>query len=138
MSSGITRKAFRTESQNADDYECKACRCDKPPGQGVLLFGSIGLNAATDDFVFCGFIHFIGRIIQLVLLGIASFIFQFRQTVEDEEEETYNSYALRCGTTAAMLVFMMVCFKRKNYLYIMIILFIIKRTISGVKYSKLR
>ena len=65
-------------STNNTKSECDNCRTKTRPGRGLLI-GRVRLNAASDDFVICGCFNLFIRILQLLSLLLAFFIFDFRQ-----------------------------------------------------------
>ena len=122
-----SKSPFRSES--CEDA-CDACKAINLPGRVASLCGCIQLKAATDDFVVYGCKTLFIRTVQLVLLGIAWFVFYFRQDniviSSDIGNATYSGEACTWNSTisATLLAFIFV-----NHTIILII-YIMYRKIS--------
>ena len=112
-------------SQDITESNCDNCKANNRPGRGLLL-GRVRLNAATDDFVISGCFNLLLRIIQLLSLLFAFFIFHFRQdgvkvsSLQDHLNTTdsiqnKNESTTPCDSnstiSASMAAYILVCVK---------------------------
>ena len=100
------------------EVECDICRTKNLPGRGLLL-GRIRVNAASDDFVIFGCFKFFVRIVQILSLLVAFFVFHFRQDDvkmsssrnETQEEELATPCASNSLISAMLIGYTLVCNK---------------------------
>ena len=111
-------------SQDSTESNCDNCKANNRPGRGLLL-GRVRLNAATDDFVISGCFILLLRIIQLLSLLFAFFIFHFRQggvkvsSLQDhlnttdsiKKNESTTSCTSNSPISASMVAYILVCVK---------------------------
>ena len=81
----LTRNVFEANRRFKYINQCDSCKNLTEHGRRVILFNKLNLNASTDDFVFYGYLQFIGRTIFLLLLGIVvSFLLQEKSTEHND------------------------------------------------------
>ena len=80
--------------------QCKACKNITQYGRRVILFDRLNLNASTDDFVFFGYVQFIGRSVCLLLLGMIISIL-LKENLKEEKDVVYRAiYGIILALTA--------------------------------------